>query len=183
MKKAMFFVMLATLLAFAGCEKLDGPNTPYYSSGHFSVSEDGRQVRFAHGNLEYDGSYHFAAHQYDYGGTGSNPTNTSTDWHDYPSFDDWGNHIAGSIVGGWRTLTDDEWIDDEWIYVIGGRVGARSKRGAATVCGVHGIVLLPDGWIGGTFNADFRPWGCSEGGALCRICNPTHINIRICNPH
>ncbi len=29
----------------------------------------------------------------------------------------------------------------------------------------------------------FRPRGCSEGGVLCRICNPTHINIRICNPH
>ena len=34
-----------------------------------------------------------------------------------------------------------------------------------------------------SFQVGFRPWGCSEGGALCRICNPTHINIRICNPH
>ena len=32
-------------------------------------------------------------------------------------------------------------------------------------------------------DAVFRSRGCSEGGALCRICNPTQIIIRICNPH
>ena len=117
--------------------------------GLFSVGEFGRQVRFAPGNLVYSGGYHFTAHQYDYGGyfgwgTGSNPTNTSTDWEDYPSFDDWGNHIAG----GWRTLTMDEWH-----YVIWNRADASAKRGYATVCGVHGVVLLPDNWSGGTFTA------------------------------
>ena len=119
--------------------------------GLFSVGEFGRQVRFALGNLVYSGGYHFTAHQYDYGGlfgwgTGSNPTNTSTDWRDYPTFDDWGNHIAG----GWRTLTRDEWR-----YVIWDRARAEYKRGAATVCGV----LLPDNWSGGTFHAAFNGWG------------------------
>ena len=121
--------------------------------GLFSVGEFGRQVRFAPGNLA-SGGRSFTAHQYDYGGyfgwgTGSNPTNTSTDERDYPSFDDWGNHIAG----GWRTLTRDEWS-----YVIWSRADASAKRGAATVCGVHGMVLLPDNFSGGTFTAGFNGW-------------------------
>ena len=120
--------------------------------GLFSVSA-GHQVRFAPGNLDYNGGYFFTAHQYDYGGrfgwgTGSNPTNTSTDWRDYPTFDDWGNHIAG----GWRTLTEAEWE-----YVLLDRADASAKCGAATVREVHGevhgMVLLPDNWSGGTFNA------------------------------
>ena len=82
---------------------------------------------------------------------GINPTLTSTDYHDYPTFDDWGNHIAG----GWRTLTHDEWE-----YVIRYRADADYKRGAASVCGVFGMVLLPDNFSGGTFHAGFdNGWG------------------------
>ena len=139
--------MLAALIFFTGCE-----NKEQFSSvnGLFSVAE-GRQVRFAAGNLEYSDGYHFATHQYDYGGyfgwgTGSNPTLTSTDYHDYPSFDDWGSHIGG----GWRTLSKDEWH-----YVISDRNNASAKCGAATVCDVHGIVLLPDNFSGGTFHPGF----------------------------
>ena len=156
MKKVMYLLVFASLLVFAGCEREtdnpDTPVTPPSGDGLFSVSE-GKQVRFASGNLEYDSinGYRFAAHQYDYGGyfcwgTGSNPTLTSTDWRDYQTFDDWGNHIAG----GWRTLTLDEWY-----YVIRSRTNASAKCGAATVCGVHGMVLLPDNFSGGTFTAGF----------------------------
>ncbi|MCQ2296763.1 MAG: hypothetical protein MJZ45_05140 [Bacteroidales bacterium] len=153
MKKLMLFAMVASLLFFAGCErKTDSPS----GNGLFTVSKDGHQIRFALGNLVYDGinGYRFAAHQYDYGGdfgwgTGSNPTLTSTDDADYPSFDDWGNYIGG----GWRTLTGDEWY-----YVIWDRADASAKRGAATVCGVHGMILLPDNWSGGTFTAGFNGW-------------------------
>ena len=160
MKKVMFFAMIASLLFFAGFERETGnpdtPATPPSGNGLFTVSKDGHQIRFALGNLVYDGinGYRFAAHQYDYGGdfgwgTGSNPTLTSTNDADYPSFDDWGNYIGG----GWRTLTGDEWH-----YVIWDRVRADDKRGAATVCGVHGMILLPDNWSGGTFHADFNGW-------------------------
>ena len=152
MKKLMFFAMVASLLFFAGCEKeKDFP----LGVGLFSVSE-GKQVRFASGNLEYDSinGYRFAAHQYDYGGlfgwgTGSNPTLTSSFVADYPSFDDWGNHIAG----GWRTLSHEEWE-----FLLFSRAYAGDRRGAATVCGVHGMVLLPDSWSGGTFHAGFNRW-------------------------
>ena len=156
MKKLMLFAMVASLLFFAGCGQSFASNAKPSGDGLFSVSE-GKQVRFASGNLEYDGTngYYFAAHQYDYGGyfgwgTGSNPTLTSTDYRDYPTFDDWGNHIAG----GWRTLSLNEWY-----YVIWDRVRADYKRGAATVCGVYGMVLLPDNWSGGTFHAGFNGWG------------------------
>ena len=144
MRKVMCFFVFATLLAVAGYAQS--------GCGLFSVSKD-KQVRFALGNLEYDSinGYSFTAHQYDYGGyfgwgTGGNPTLTSTDRRDYLSFDDWGSRIGS----GWRTLT---W--DEWCYVIWFRADASAKRGAATVCGVHGMVLLPDIWNGGTFNAGF----------------------------
>ena len=30
-----------------------------------------------------------------------------------------------------------------------------NKRGATTVCGVHGLILLPDNWNGKTFHAGF----------------------------
>lgn len=164
MKRFVSVLMLASLLALAGCEKtpIDNPpdttdstDTPTLSDGLFSVSE-GRQVRFAPGNLTYDSvsGYAFTANQYDYGGyfgwgTGSNPTFTSINWKDYPSFDDWGSHIGD----GWRTLS---W--NEWIYVLRDRNNAASKCGAATVCGVHGMVLLPDNWNGGTFKAGFNGW-------------------------
>ena len=160
MKKLMLFAMVASLLFFAGCEReTDNPDTPVAppsGNGLFTVSEDGYQVRFAPGNLVYDSinGYRFAAHQYDYGGlfgwgTGSNPTLTSSFVADYPSFDDWGNHIAG----GWRTLSHEEWE-----FLLFSRAYAGDRRGAATVCGVHGMVLLPDSWSGGTFHAGFNRW-------------------------
>lgn len=146
--------MLASLLLFAGC---------FETNAVFSVSPT-RQVRFAKGNLEYDSinGYSFAANQYDYGGsfvwgTGSDPTGTpayyneeegsiNLDYRRY-QFDDWGKYIDG----GWRTLSIDEWD-----YLIWGRANADSKRGTATVCGVPGLVLLPDSCLGENgFHAGF----------------------------
>ena len=158
MKRVMYLFMLAALISFTGCEKdeqsQERNQEQQYPSGKglFSVAE-GRQVRFALGNLEYSEGYRFAEHQYDTGGyfgwgTGSNPTLTSTDCLDYPSFDDWGSHIGG----GWRTLSANEWN-----YVIWDRANASNKRGAATVCGVHGMVLLPDSWSG-RFEAEIYDW-------------------------
>lgn len=145
MKKTLFLLIVASLLSFAGCEK-----EIVKSDDGFSVSRT-KQVRFAKGNLVYDedDGYRFAAHQYDYGGlfgwgTGGNPTLTSEDYGDYSTFDDWGNYIDG----GWRTLKIKEWQ-----YLIWNRADASAKWGLATVCGVCGVVLLPDSWSGGAFNA------------------------------
>ena len=142
---------VASLFAFAGCEKHEDDIIPVVVP-LFSVSE-GHQVLFSSGNLVYDSidGYRFAANQYDRGGyfgwgTGSNPTLATRNDADYPAFNDWGSHIDG----GWRTLTHDEWN-----YVTTGRADAAAKCGVATVCDVHGIVLLPDNWNGGAFNAGF----------------------------
>lgn len=155
MKKVLLLLTVASLFVFAGCEKDD-----FETNALFSVSE-GHQVRFAPGNLEYDSisGYRFATRQYDFGGyfgwgTGSNPMLNSMDDEDYSVFfDDWGNYINGRcnhINARWRTLTYSEWN-----YVIDDRTDAATKRGLATVCGVPGMILLPDNWEGGTINTDF----------------------------
>ena len=77
-------------------------------------------------------------------GTGSNPTNASTDYSDYSTFTDWGvNPISngGNQANQWRTLTKNEWN-----YLFYTRTNASSKYGAAKVNGVTGIVILPDVW-------------------------------------
>ena len=72
---------------------------------------------------------------------------------------DWGTNAisnGGNVANyGWRTLTMDEWN-----YVVKTRAGADSKKGAATVCGVNGWILLPDAWTlpaGASFTA-----GCAS---------------------
>ena len=58
---------------------------------------------------------------------------------------DWGTFNAvlngGNQPGQWFTLNKEEWQ-----YLLEGRDGAASKKGYATVCGVPGIMLLPDSW-------------------------------------
>ena len=58
---------------------------------------------------------------------------------------DWGTNAisnGGNVANyGWRTLTRDEWN-----YVVSARADADSKKGAATVSGVKGWILLPDAW-------------------------------------
>ena len=146
---------VASLLTFVGYGSPSVFGMQPSGDGLFSVSE-GKQVRFAPGNLVYDSAdgYRFTDHQYDYGGlfgwgTGSYPMLVSMNDEDYLTFDDWGGHIDG----GWHTLSIDEWV-----YVIWGRPNATAKRGTATVCGVHGLVLLPDSWSGGTFHSDTDGW-------------------------
>lgn len=154
-RRNLFLILCATLLVAVGCEKPVEEFVPPTGDGLFSVS-DSTKVRFSPGNLDYtEGEgYSFVEHQYYYGGyfgwgTGDHPMDTSSRWEDYPDFDDWGNHIEGV----WRTLSEREWR-----YVIRDREEASNKRGTATVCGVYGLVLLPDNWSGGSFRSSFNEW-------------------------
>lgn len=64
---------------------------------------------------------------------------------------DWSVAANAASLGNhndWRTLTKDEWY-----YMFNTRTNAVSKYGTATVCGVHGLVVLPDDWT--------LPSGCS----------------------
>ena len=137
--------LIALLLAvtLTGCGK--EPVRPEGNGiGCFSVSAT-KQVEFALGNLA-EGGRGFVGNQCDLGGyfgwgTGNHPNDTSTDHHDYVTFDDWGNHIEG----GWRTLTYDEWH-----YIIYERESSREKVAAGCIIGVKdtmdGLILLPDNW-------------------------------------
>ncbi len=146
--------------------------------GKFSVSDD-KQVYFSKGNLQYQastGTWRFAEHQYDYigdasannwhdeeerystsdwidlfgWGTGSNPTQCSSNANDYKNYSEWGyNAISngGNKVGLWRTLTNEEW------NYLKNRQG-KSALAQITIAGTthNGMVLLPDDWSGSSLN-------------------------------
>lgn len=124
----------------------------------FSVGS-GKKVRIAHGNLQYnpsDQKWRFAPHQYDYigagnenisysyngwldqfaWGTGNIPANFATANSEFTTFYDWGNYCQ---QGNWRTPTMSEWL-----YLFTGRHNASQLYAYATVCGVQGVVVLPD---------------------------------------
>lgn len=185
MKKVFFLTML--VLGLLACTGQNNPSDPSsykkngQLSGVFSVSET-QTVHFSQGNLQYQAStntWRFAEHQYDtignansnisstysgwidlFGwGTGSNPTNTSTNYSPYSTFVDWGvNAISngGNTPNQWRTLTGDEWG-----YLLQIRINATTLLSRATVNGVHGYIILPDDFvlpIGLNFYANSDDW-------------------------
>ena len=132
-------------------------------SGKFTVDAEGRQVFFAQGNLQYhpaSGKWQFAEHQPDYIGFGnSNISDTYDGWIDlfgwgtgdnptlltkHTGFADWG---ANSIENGgksdtiWRSMSYEEWT-----YLLKTRPHATELVAKAQVCGVNGLLLLPDEW-------------------------------------
>lgn len=64
-------------------------------------------------------------------------TGTDYDWGIYNSIANGGDH-----AGEWYTLSSDEWD-----YLINQRPNAASLRSLATVMGVKGYILMPDGWV------------------------------------
>ena len=138
--------------------------------GLFTINDDGDQVRFSMGNLQYQPStttWRFAENQWDYvgednsnigsttysgwidffgWGTGNNPTLTSTNNAEYGTFVDWGTNAisnGGNSANQWRTLTRTEWQ-----YLLNNH-----QYGTGNINGVHGLILLPDSWT--------LPSGCS----------------------
>lgn len=132
-------------------------------SGKFTVDTAGHQVIFSQGNLQYhpaSGKWQFAEHQTDYigfdnsnisdtydgwidlfgWGTGDNPTQLTK----HNGFADWG---ANSIENGgksdtiWRSMSYEEWT-----YLLKTRPHATELVAKAQVCGVNGLLLLPDEW-------------------------------------
>lgn len=143
--------------------------------GGFSVAEGG-QVHFSKGNLRYtvdSGKWSFFDRQYDCGPSdypeghdkeislftwgydstksivpdGKNGDNVSISSGDLEKIQDWGAQIGS--MGTWRTLTSAEWG-----YLFKTRADAGKKYGLATVCGIHGLIILPD-----TFNDPLKNQG------------------------
>lgn len=126
----------------------------------FSVSST-QKVYFSKGNLQYIASsntWQFASTQTEvignansnisasysspidlFGwGTGTNPTDTSTDNANYSTFNDWGTRtLYGSTT--WRTLSYNEWA-----YLLGTRDGNRFAK--AIINSKYGVILFPDNY-------------------------------------
>lgn len=154
----------------------DEPSVPSagFVAKTFSVS-DSKQIVFSSGNLQYhplNNEWRFASNQTNYigkdnenialnydgwidlfgWGTGTNPTNTSTNLDDYQNFTDWGvNKIGNDKPNTWRTLTYDEWY-----YILHIRTYARSLQGVAQVDGVNGFILLPDNYWDAPTSVTFK---------------------------
>lgn len=171
--------------------------------GKFTVDADGKQVYFSKGNLQATWhsstngySWDFAANQYDIVGDAPGNTTigegqtdgsvvslfgwsspatyygiaTSTSRDEYPGdFIDWGtaycNSSAISPEDSWRTLSKNEWD-----YLL-----QHNKHGWATVNGIGGLVIAPDGFEGSistiyepyhlsTYNLVFLPAESSRAG-------------------
>lgn len=147
-------------------------NEPHIDS--FKVAAD-RWVTFSSGNLQYQPStstWRFAENQYDMIGNDNanivDNDNTYTGWIDLFSwataynptfvpnnntyydngastFYEWGVHPisnGGAQMNMWRTPTMSEWY-----YLFNHRPNASNLYTYATVCNVHGLILLPDNWI------------------------------------
>ena len=83
--------------------------------------------------------YYTGSTNTDYG-----PSISSGDWNTDDS--DWGVVNSGQLGAGWRTLTKAEW---EYMLNLSNNA-AQYRQGdrfaKATVHGVQGIIILPDGW-------------------------------------
>lgn len=84
----------------------------------------------------YNGCYPWlhSTNQAHYAGTITSLAETSYDWGIF-------NQISGSS-GNWRTLTISEWD-----YILNQRENASNLRSQATVCGMQGLIILPDNWV------------------------------------
>lgn len=131
--------------------------------GVFTVSPEGKKVHFSQGNLTYDvnastNKWKFYEHQYDcatgydsnlislftwgYGTWSTSPNGTDYQTGD---FTDWGSQIGDGNT--WRTLSTEEW---QYLFNYGSYQSdiRKNKYKWATVNGVGGYVIAPDGFSG-----------------------------------
>ena len=163
-----------TYAAGATIESVTANITLYaqWTKPSFTVDASGNKVYFSKGNLYWDGSkYQFEAKQCDYrhyngktndkavinGEITTTPDGTvgslfwvkSTETAIKPYDASYGTSspadatadtfFAATSEKKWRTLSKDEWD-----YLLNSRTDAAKKVGYGTVCGVNGIILLPD---------------------------------------
>lgn len=182
MKNIVYYCSLCFIILL-GCEPID---MNLHTKHAFSVSET-EKVVFAPGNLQYivsQDKWQFAKDQLTYlgqsnlvwgkdsnyvsdtidlfgWGTGNHPTMSSKDYRDYTLFYDWGmNKIGHDMAGVWRTLSKQELE-----YLMTGRKNAVLLYGIGQVCGVNGLILLPDEWVAPkdiVFLAGYYGWNGSE---------------------
>ena len=143
-------------------------NTENHSINSYTADFNGWIDLFGWGTSGWSGSgaenyqpYSTSQAHSSYGPVFSSETGANNDLTGDNSFADWGVYNAiqngGNQAGLWRTMTVPEWY-----YLLETRSGARDKYGIACVCGVNGLIILPDEWStpsGITFEK-----GCSSYG-------------------
>ncbi|MBP5366791.1 MAG: hypothetical protein J6Y82_12875 [Bacteroidales bacterium] len=143
-------------------------NTENHSINSYTADFNGWIDLFGWGTSGWSGSgaenyqpYSTSQAYSSYGPVFSSETGANNDLTGDNSFADWGVYNAiqngGNQAGLWRTMTYSEWY-----YLLETRSGARDKYGIACVCGVNGLIILPDEWStpsGITFEK-----GCSSDG-------------------
>lgn len=138
-----------------------------FGTGKFSVSAT-KQVRFAKTNLLYNSlmnDYTFAPEVTAHGATSSN--GSPIEWQEYIGADGFNCKETQPSLAGYELLTADEWA-----YLFSGRTNASAYKGVATVHGVKGYIIAPDGFknplvrgLAGTF-ADSEWKKMEEAGAI-----------------
>ena len=141
-------------------------------SGLFTINDNGDQIYFSQGNLQYIGSastpyWKFAENQWDYFGTttGQNSYATNKDrdlfcwgtasnpWEydgEFNEWHDWGNNAisnGGNTTNQWRTLTHTEW---EYLFENTDRTQKRYLHATITVGSNNykGAIIFPDDFEG-----------------------------------
>ena len=114
--------------------------------GRFTVNEQGKQVQFASGNLQYvpsTNTWQFAASQTEIIGKDAAYVTANPGYGGSIDLFPWGEDYGSYIGTGWRLLTDDEWqylLREEEIGY------GSSYAGQATIGTQHVLMLVPDGW-------------------------------------
>lgn len=92
---------------------------------------------FGYGTSGYNNKYPYLATENNNDYCNNSIAGTNYDWGIYNKISNGGN-----TTGLWRTLTKDEWY-----YILFLRTDATTKKGAASVNGVAGYLLLPDNCV------------------------------------
>ena len=118
-------------------------------SGKFTVNEQGDQVQFAPGNLQYiisSGTWQFAASQTQVVGVSKSYAMKHPDNYDVADLFHWDEDYSHSISSDWRMLTKAEWeylLREEEPGDGNGPIIA----GQASINGtLNGLILVPDEW-------------------------------------
>ena len=120
---------------------------------NIAASYDGWIDMFGWGTSGFNDKYPFKTSKEasDYGDGEKDIAGTEYDWGVYNKINNGGNQ-----KGLWRTLTSNEWL-----FLFRSRTDAAKLYGLATVDGVIGCIVLPDGWTnpnGFSFKPQSTDW-------------------------
>ena len=119
-------------------------------NGKFTVNEQGKQVQFAPGNLQYVpsmGVWQFATSQTEVIGKDAAYVTANPGYEGAIDLFVWSEDLLPVSLAqqGWRMLTSDEWAyllrEDELDPGSG-----PENAGQAAIVTQHGLMILPDGW-------------------------------------